>query len=218
MACQPLVQISSGKAAFANYNGDTAGCCSGHIHLLLKEGREPLDQIFRRIGARYVYWYNWKYERSGHLFQDRYKSEPITDDAHFLAVLWYIYKKFVKAGLCKAPEDYPWSSYLDIGENSHVVDQDEVFKLIPLEQLRAFMEKNAEGEFLDIAAEMRISDRKAMELIKEICEMESISGLQAFPPEKQADYIKTLYDKGCSIRKLARLTGITIGRIERMLK
>ncbi len=196
-----------------------AYCLMGnHIHLLLKEGREPLDQIFKRIGARYVYWYNWKYERSGHLFQDRYKSEPITDDAHLLAVLRYIYQNPVKAGLCKRPEDYPWSSYSSIGENTYVADQDEVLKLIPPEQLRAFMEKNAEGEFLDIAAEKRINDRKAMELIKEICEIGSISEMQALPPDKQAVYIKKIYDKGCSIRQMERLTGTTKGRIERILK
>jgi len=38
------------------------------VHLLIKEASEPLAQIFKRLGARYVYWYNWKYERSGPLF------------------------------------------------------------------------------------------------------------------------------------------------------
>jgi len=48
-------------------------CLMGnHIHLLLKTQKEDLGLIFKRIGARYVFWYNWKYRRSGHLFQDRY--------------------------------------------------------------------------------------------------------------------------------------------------
>ena len=56
-----------------------AYCLMGnHAHLLLKEGNENLDLIVKRIGSRYVYWYNTKYKRAGHLFQDRYKSEPIT--------------------------------------------------------------------------------------------------------------------------------------------
>ena len=41
---------------------------SNHIHLLMKEGKEDLGIAFRRIGASYVYWYNWKYSRRGHLF------------------------------------------------------------------------------------------------------------------------------------------------------
>ena len=43
----------------------------------IKEGKEPLEKLMKRIGVSYVYWYNWKYKRSGHLFQDRYKSEEI---------------------------------------------------------------------------------------------------------------------------------------------
>lgn len=62
-----------------------AYCLMGnHIHLLLKEEKEPLELTFKRLGARYVFWYNWKYKRSGHLFQDRYKSEAVEDDAYFL--------------------------------------------------------------------------------------------------------------------------------------
>ena len=64
-----------------------AYCLMGnHIHLLLKAENENLEQIFKRIGARYVYWYNWKYRRRGHLFQDRFKSEPVEDDAYFLQI------------------------------------------------------------------------------------------------------------------------------------
>ena len=48
-----------------------------HVHILIKEGKEPLLKIMKRIGVSYVYWYNYKYERSVHLFQDRYKSELV---------------------------------------------------------------------------------------------------------------------------------------------
>ena len=61
-----------------------------HLHILLKEGSEPLAQIMRRICGKFVYWYNQKYDRVGYLFQDRFKSEPVEDDAYFLTVLRYI--------------------------------------------------------------------------------------------------------------------------------
>ena len=44
---------------------------SNHIHLLIKEGDESISQIFKRLGTRYALWYNWKYERNGHLFQNQ---------------------------------------------------------------------------------------------------------------------------------------------------
>ena len=55
-----------------------------HIHLLLHELKDETGIIMRRIGASYVYWYNWKYRRCGHLFQDRYKSETVETDEYFL--------------------------------------------------------------------------------------------------------------------------------------
>ena len=95
-------------------------CLMGnHVHLLIKVAKEELEQIFRRIEARYVYWYNWKYKRSGHLFQDRYKSEPVEDDRYFVSVLRYIHQNPVKAKLCKKPEEYKWSSYSTLRTHLH---------------------------------------------------------------------------------------------------
>lgn len=45
-----------------------------HLHLLLREGKEPLETVMRRICGSYVFWYNKKYDRIGYLFQDRFKS------------------------------------------------------------------------------------------------------------------------------------------------
>ena len=75
-------------------------CLMGnHAHLLLKEGKEDLALVFKRMGARYVFWYNWKYRRYGHLFQDRYKSEAAESDSYFTTVLKYIHQNPKKAGL-----------------------------------------------------------------------------------------------------------------------
>lgn len=45
-----------------------------HLHLLLMEGKEPLETVMRRICGSYVLWYNKKYIRVGYLFQDRFKE------------------------------------------------------------------------------------------------------------------------------------------------
>ena len=84
---------------------------SNHIHILLKVEKEDLDLIMKRIAGSYVYWYNWKYYRKGHLFQDRFKSEPVEDDEHFLTVLRYIHQNPIKVGITKTIDDYKFSSY-----------------------------------------------------------------------------------------------------------
>ncbi|MDW7670534.1 MAG: transposase [Bacillota bacterium] len=81
-----------------------------HVHLLLKEEEEPLSDAMRRLCGSFVGWYNKKYDRIGHLFQDRFRSEVVEDDAYLATALRYIHRNPVKAGLCDDPADFPWSS------------------------------------------------------------------------------------------------------------
>ena len=50
-----------------------------HVHILLKDGREQIDLIMKKIVGSYAVYFNWKYDSVGHLFQDRFKSEPVED-------------------------------------------------------------------------------------------------------------------------------------------
>ena len=51
-----------------------------YIHLLLKEGQEPLATTMKKIGTSYVYYYNWQYKWKGPFSQDHYKSELVEDE------------------------------------------------------------------------------------------------------------------------------------------
>jgi len=48
-----------------------------------------------------VYWYNVKYQRVGHLFQDQFKREPVENDSYLLTVIRYLHQNPVKVGICK---------------------------------------------------------------------------------------------------------------------
>lgn len=84
---------------------------NNHAHLLLKVENDGLARIMKRINSSYAYYYNNKYQRVGHVFQDRFKSETIENDNYFLAAIRYIHNNPVKAGMVKAPCHYKWSSY-----------------------------------------------------------------------------------------------------------
>lgn len=89
-----------------------AYCLMGnHVHLLLREEATELSQIMNRINVAYAYYFNHKYGRTGPLFQDRFKSEAIEDDTHFLTVIRHIHRIPEKAGMVDKAEQYPWSSY-----------------------------------------------------------------------------------------------------------
>lgn len=81
-----------------------------HFHLLLRIKSENISILIKKIASSYVYYFNRKYKRVGHLFQERFKSFPITDDAYLLVCTRYIHKNPEKAGMCKM-EEYRWSSY-----------------------------------------------------------------------------------------------------------
>lgn len=82
----------------------------GHVHMLIREGREPVANITRRIMVQYVQYYNDRYNTYGRVFFDRYMSEPCDTEATFQAVADYIRLNPVKHRLATSPDDYPWMS------------------------------------------------------------------------------------------------------------
>lgn len=121
-----------------------------HIHILLKEGNTPLGEIFRAIGTVFVTWYNRKYYRVGHLFQGRYWSEPAEDTAYFLKAVRYIHLNPVLAGICEAPDSYPYSSYPQFINNKHFCEGKPVFGLLSREEFITFHQEKIIEKCLDI--------------------------------------------------------------------
>jgi len=101
-----------------------------HLHLALKENKDNISHIMKRINTAYVIFFNKKYQQSGHLFQDRFKSEVIEDEPYLLAVIRYIHNNPLKARLVKLPEDYKWSSYSDyLNNQTRLIVIEDVLKL-----------------------------------------------------------------------------------------
>lgn len=83
-----------------------------HLHLLATPSTETgLALMMQKVGRFYVPWFNHKYERSGSLFEGRFRTSLIDTEHYFLACSRYIELNPVRAGLAPAPLDYPWSSY-----------------------------------------------------------------------------------------------------------
>ena len=83
-----------------------------HYHLLLEYPETTLGRGMHRLNGRYARRFNVRHCRGGHLFQGRYDLEPVTRDGHLLETCRYIVLNPVRAGLCRLPEEWPWSSYL----------------------------------------------------------------------------------------------------------
>ena len=191
-----------------------------HVHLLMQEGREPLGIVFRRIGASYVYWYNLKYKRVGHLFQDRFRSEAVEDDAYFLTVVRYIHLNPVKAGLCDDPADYRYSScngYLDKGR---LADPTMVSELLGREAYERFMAEPNEDQCIDVREQetIRLTDEEARRFLKREYCCDNVSQFQMLRNEERTEAVRKLIARGASIRQTSRLTGESIGKIRGMVQ
>lgn len=186
---------------------------SNHVHLLVQETEKPLNEFMKKVGTSYSYRYNVKYDRVGHLFQDRYKSEPVDDDAYFLTVFRYIHQNPQKAGL----ESFGWTSYQSYaGKNTGIIDTDFALLLFDLkDELLQYLSKATDDNGMEAYEAGRISDETAIKLILSIAKVKHCQQLQGFEIEKRNKVINTLKEAGLSIRQIERLTGINRGIIIR---
>ena len=182
---------------------------SNHVHLLLKVEKEDIDLIIKRIASSYVYWYNWKYKRNGHLFQDSFKIEAVEDDSYFLTVVRYIHQNPLKAGVCKSIDGYNFSSYNEYVKKADLVDTDFCLGIIDKEQFVEFNNEYNEDDCLEIEKDnFRLTDDEAREIIFKISKCRTINQFQNLKIDKRDKYLKLLRNNGLSIRQISRLTGI----------
>lgn len=91
---------------------------TNHTHMAIQSGPEPLAQFITYIAGNYARRMNIRMQRTGHLFERRYRAFLIQDDTYLLELVRYIHMNPVRAGLVDRCDDYEWSShsaYLDSG-------------------------------------------------------------------------------------------------------
>lgn len=84
---------------------------TNHYHLLLETKQTNISKAIQFINDKYSKYFNKKYTRSGHLWQGRYKSYPLFDDAHFWVVVKYIERNPIKANMVKQVDLYKYQSF-----------------------------------------------------------------------------------------------------------
>ena len=96
-------------------------CLMGnHYHLLIEIQQENLSKFMKQLNANYAIYFNKKYKRSGHLWQGRFKSWYVTDEAYLYTLMTYIEQNPLKANIVQDLGEYPYSSYHYFLESSTV--------------------------------------------------------------------------------------------------
>jgi putative transposase len=82
-----------------------------HFHLVLDADVDQLSLGMHRVNGVYAQRFNREHGFTGHLFQARFHLKPIRDEAHLPGSIRYVLLNPVRAGLCRRPEEWRWSSY-----------------------------------------------------------------------------------------------------------
>ncbi|MBW2312487.1 MAG: transposase, partial [Deltaproteobacteria bacterium] len=85
-----------------------------HIHILFKSGEKGISTVMRKLLTWYAIFFNRRHKRTGHLFENRYKSILCEEDRYLLALIRYIHLNPVRAGIIKnisKLDSYPWSNW-----------------------------------------------------------------------------------------------------------
>src|SRR6266542_1135202 len=99
---------------------------SNHVHLAIRRGAVPVSRLMLALQSSYTQWFNRRRGRAGHLFQGRYMAFLVDGDRHFLALLRYIHRNPVEAGIVAVPQQYRWTTdrYYRRGRGPDWVDVD----------------------------------------------------------------------------------------------
>ena len=81
-----------------------------HYHLVVATPVDRLSPGMRRLNGDYARAFNKRHGRRGHLWSERFASWVIEDEAHLENTIRYVLLNPVRAGLCRRPEDWPWSA------------------------------------------------------------------------------------------------------------
>lgn len=191
---------------------------SNHVHLFLKEHETgDISKIMAKILSSYAMWYNIKYQRTGTLFSNRYKSEPIEDDRYCFNLIRYIHYNPIKAGISMELSSYPFSSYREyITGNCIITDIEYMLNILnetsretAVIQFRKLHQAENTDDF-----EIPESRKRTPEMIRRII-MSEIDGespekIKTYDKQKRNNLIRKLVtEKGISKKDLEREIGIS---------
>jgi len=211
------------RHAKENYSFEIYTYClmNNHVHLLIAAPNSPLDQIIKSIGTKYVYYFNHKYNRIGHLFQDRFRSETILNTNYLLQVFRYILHNPISAGITNHCSQYMWTNYSAfIGKPDNLTNAKYITSLFPdHDSLLAFLNETRPHQinFMEYSENhyKYIDDSEAHHYIEKISNCKNASEFQSLDKAIRNKYLHQLKETGLTIRQISRLTGISktvIGR------
>ncbi len=201
---------------------------SNHVHIVIYDQNDNISKIMHKLCSSYAKYFNNKYDRVGHLFQDRYKSISVNDEKYLFNLISYIHNNPCKAQISNL-ENYKWSSYKDYIEagNINITDTEFILSLFDehkekaLNQFITYNKKVDNREYFKIELEVKgeLTDEEAITYIKEFIHVENLLEILSFNTAIRNKYIyKISQIEGIEIAQIARILGISKRTVMRIVE
>ena len=195
-----------------------------HVHLLLREKEWELKEIMKSIASSYVFYFNKKYGRVGHLFQDRFKSEPCDDMQYFFTLFRYIHQNPVKAGLVTNVGDYKYSSWgNDYLGNSYMrlCQIQPVLRRSSIEMLQDLVNNPLPDDVgcLDMQSDkVVVADEVVRQMILQVSGAISITAFQLLDKNSQKQIVAfVMRELRAGPRQMSRVSGLSYSVVQRLV-
>ncbi len=183
-----------------------------HIHLLLQGGMAQVARFMHKVNGGYASYFNMKYGRVGHLFQDRYRSENVDTDSYFKIVLRYIHQNPVKIGQSITY----WTSYNDYFDQSGggLVSIDFPLSLFgetvwqSRQELKRFFAQKGEELLDEPGQSIKLSEAQAKHLVDATLQAVQWTKSEQIDRKLRDQALCQLKKSGLSIRQISQASGI----------
>ena len=182
-----------------------------HIHLLLGKANPNLSKFVQKLATSYAMYFNRKYEHAGHLFQGRFKSEPVDSDEYFKTVFRYILQNPCKANICDVFQ-YKWSSINLLFNKSEELPLNREY-VISFFQNEVVLKKYLQANTSDVCMEYenvpKISDSFCINMIKEKFRIDYPAQIKTYNNGDMQKALQYLKKYGINVTQISRITGIS---------
>ncbi|MDL2283504.1 transposase [Odoribacter sp. OttesenSCG-928-G04] len=187
-----------------------------HVHLLIKSGQVSL--FIKRITISYAKYFNHKYLRTGHLFEDRFKSEVIEENNHLIQCIRYILQNPLKAGIISQCAMYKWSSYSSYYSKEPDFIYSDIIKTIfeDILDFREYMNEPSELIFTDVEKNIKLNDFELNKLFRLLLNERNINSLSKMEIRDIIDRMKR--EVNMTMTQFARVSGLSYGTVKMINK
>ena len=172
----------------------------------------------KSLATRYAIYFNKKYDRIGHLFQDRYLSKTVETQSYFINVCRYIHQNPVLAGIAKI-ENYEWSSYKEYINEPKIISDELLLRMLNSNQNFVEFHKvrsNDIKSYAEYEMKQNLKDEQVQNYIVNTYKIKSPKEILEWNKSKRDNCIRELKNlRIISGKQIARVIGVSYYIVQR---